>query len=154
MNYEKYTAAYKLLTAITNITYNYNILYTHHVNKIDIPSRIKQVRTRAHARKNTAQIISIKIKILKKWNITLMYGVVPYLLPKYYQNLLRIHDDIVHFCVYVRACMYVFSSCFRRKTRKGLSINYFRSVSGWGIASFVKKRTVEWGRRVSENRHF
>ena len=106
MNYEKYTAAYKLLTAITNITHNYNILYTQHVNKIDIPSRIKQVRTRAHARKNTAQIISIKTKVLKKWNITLMYGVVPYLLPKYYQNLLRIHDDIVHFCVYVRACTY------------------------------------------------
>ena len=47
MNYEKYTAAYKLLTAITNITYNYNILYTQQVNKIDIPSRITQVRTRA-----------------------------------------------------------------------------------------------------------
>ena len=102
MNYEKYTAAYKLLTAITNITYNYNILYTQHVNKIDILSRIKQVLPKA----NTAQIISIKTKILKKWNITLMNGVVPYLLPKYYQNLLRIHDDIVHFCVYVRACTY------------------------------------------------
>ena len=73
MNYEKYTAAYKLLTAITNITYNYNILYTQHVNKIDILSRIKQVLPKA----NTAQIISIKTKILKKWNITLMNGVVP-----------------------------------------------------------------------------
>ena len=103
MNYDKYTAAYKLLTAVTNITYNYNILYTQHVNKIDI--RVMD-KASSHARKNTAQIISIKTKILKKWNITLMYGVVPYLLPKYYQNLLRIHGDIVHFCVYVRECTY------------------------------------------------